>query len=119
MAPSRAKYREKGWAASTTERGDRQTHFGTFNYQVVIKSAASAASPTAWELHGSARTTASASGRRLRGADTRKTSDKLKLCLEGRGSRLSQAEFMSHGIVECPHVSLKCEGPWYREPLLP
>ena len=30
------------------------------NFQAVIKSAASAASPTAWELHGSARTKASA-----------------------------------------------------------
>ena len=38
------------------------------NFQAVIKSAASAASPTAWELHGSARTSASAGGRRLRGA---------------------------------------------------
>ena len=38
------------------------------NFQAVIKQAASTASPTAWELHGSARTTASAGGRRLRGA---------------------------------------------------
>ena len=29
--------------------------FGKLDFQAVIKSAASAASPTAWELHGSAR----------------------------------------------------------------
>ena len=40
-------------------------------FQAVIKSAASAASLTAWELHGSARTTASAGGRRPRGAPTK------------------------------------------------
>ena len=36
------------------------------NFQAVIKSAASAASPTAWELHGSARTPSSAGGDGLR-----------------------------------------------------
>ena len=36
------------------------------NFQAVIKPAASAASPMGWEFHGSARTTASASGRRPR-----------------------------------------------------
>ena len=51
--------------------GARNQHLGRtdggLNFQAVIKSAASAASLMAWELHGSARTTASAGGRRLRG----------------------------------------------------
>ena len=38
------------------------------NFQAVIKSAAGAASPTAWELHGNAMTTASAGRQRPRGA---------------------------------------------------
>ena len=61
LAASAAKYRKKGGPLQKLARGDRQTHFGTFNFwfktgfvdfllkklnfQAVIKSAASAASP--------------------------------------------------------------------------
>ena len=50
------------------------------NFQVVIKSAASAASPTAWELHGSARTTARQAdgGRPGRSHATHKPSGRLR-----------------------------------------